>query len=33
LEPIADLLIELQSIKPAVAEFDIVDRMILRVNQ
>jgi len=33
LEPIADMLIELQSIKPDAAEFDITDRMILRVNQ
>lgn len=33
LEPIAKMIIELQGIKPATAEFDIPDRMILRVNQ
>jgi len=33
LEPIVAMIIELQKIKPAPAEFDIPDRMILRVNQ
>src|SRR3990167_5614365 len=31
LEPIVEMIIELQNIKPDPAEFDIVDRMILRV--
>ena len=33
LAPIVDMIIELQNIKPDPAEFDIADRMILRVEQ
>ena len=33
LEPIVDVLIELEKIKPFKEEYDITDRLILRVNQ